>query len=120
MAASTRHTHTHTHSNTVSTVGCNILGIGNQEGEEELSFPRRGLSPQISVTKAPHQWAAAKRISIRWRDGKGVKEEVGVAEEHKKEEKGAERRGRQFIHHCGEEPPTMRCVCGRFPQSSPA
>lgn len=88
------YTPTHTHSNTVLTVGCNILGIENQDREEELSFPRRGLSPQISVTEAPHQWAAAKRISIRWRDGKGVKEEAEVAEEHKKEEKGGERRGR--------------------------
>lgn len=29
--------------------------------EEELGFPGRGLSPQISVTEAPHQWARGKR-----------------------------------------------------------
>lgn len=29
--------------------------------EEESGFPGRGLSPQISVTEAPHQWARGKR-----------------------------------------------------------
>lgn len=37
------------------------LDVAFWEPIQTEGFPGRGLSPQISVTKAPHQWARGKR-----------------------------------------------------------
>lgn len=63
------------------------------------------------------------RISIRRRDGEGVMEEVEELGWRCGVKKGRGRSGRgegdKTAHQSGEEPPSMKCMCGTFPQREP-
>lgn len=79
-------------------------------------FPGRGLSPQISVTKAPHQWTRGKRgFQLDGEMGKELWGRQGISAE---KGRGRCREGKKMRSYIRVEKNLLLCI-GRFPQPEP-